>query len=125
MRADANPSRYGNPVFQIQETSRPGWARLAVIGELDVSTALTFRRRLRALRAANTPVCLDLSQVQFIDSVGARAVLDAVAASREGTWRVEVEPRVSAQTRRCFDLINAVGWYADSERTDRVRLFDA
>jgi anti-anti-sigma factor len=111
MRVDANPFRYGDSVFQVQETSRRGWARLAVTGELDVSTVLTFRRRLRALRAANTPVYLDLSQVEFIDSVGARAVLDAVAASHEGTWCVELEPRMSDQARRCFDLIKAAGWH--------------
>jgi anti-anti-sigma factor len=109
MRADADRSRYGDSVFHIEETSRRGWARLAVTGELDVSTALTFRRRLRALKAANTPVSLDLSQVEFMDSVGARAVLDAVAASRDGTWAVEVEPRMSRQARRCFDLLKAAG----------------
>lgn len=100
-------------MFQVEEASRRGWARLAVIGELDVSTALTFRRRLRALRVANTPVFLDLSQVEFIDIAGARAVLDAVAGSRDGTWRVEVEPQMSAQARRCFDLVKAAGLPAD------------
>lgn len=109
MAADANWLRSHDSVFQIEETSRRGWARLAVTGELDVSTALTFRRRLRALRAANTPVYLDLSQVEFMDSVGARAVLDAVAASREGAWSVEVEPRLSRQAKRCLDLLRAAG----------------
>lgn len=110
MKADVNPSPYGDSIFQIQETSRRGWARLVVAGELDVSTVLTFRRRLRALRATNTPVSLDLSQVEFIDSVGARAVLDLVATAREGTWRVELEPHVSSQARRCFDLLKAAGF---------------
>src|SRR5579863_1521596 len=113
MRADTIRSSFGDSVFQIQETSRRGWARLAVMGELDISTALTFRRRLRALRAAQTSVYLDLSQLEFIDIVGARAVLDAVAASGEGTWRVQVEPRVSDQARRCFDLMNAAGLHTD------------
>lgn len=103
----------GTPAFRIEETSRPGWARLAVTGELDVSTALTFRRRLRALRAANKRVSLDLSEVEFIDSAGAHAVLDAVAASRKGPWRVVVEPHVSAQARRYFDLMKAAGLPAD------------
>jgi anti-anti-sigma factor len=99
--------------LHFEQTSRLGWARLAVIGELDISTALTFRRRLRALRAANTPVYLDLSQVEFIDSAGAHAVLDALTASRHGTWRVEVEPHVSDQARRYFDLLRAAGLSAD------------
>src|SRR5205823_1618114 len=101
--AGANASGYGDLTFQLQETSRFGWARLSVTGELDRETALTFRRRLRALKASNTRVYLDLSQVEFIDSAGAHAVLDAVAASRQGASRVEVEPHVSDQVRRYFD----------------------
>lgn len=113
MRADAIRSSFGDSLFQIQESPRRGWARLRITGELDVSTALTFRRRLRALRAANTSVYLDLSQLEFIDIAGARAVLDAVAASREGMWCVQVEPRVSDQARRFFDLMNAAGLHTD------------
>jgi anti-anti-sigma factor len=113
MRADADPSGYHDSVFQIQQSTHRGWARLTMSGELDISTALTFRRRLRAFRARNTPVHLDLSQVEFMDSMGARAVLDAVAASRGSTWRVEVEPPLSHQPRRCFDLARGAGRYQD------------
>jgi hypothetical protein len=56
-----------NSAFEIREERRYGWARLLVSGELDVSNALTFRRRLRALKAANLHVCVDLSQLEFID----------------------------------------------------------
>lgn len=105
--------RIAGDSVQVEQTSRQGWARLAVTGELDMSTALTFRRRLRALRAANTPVCLDLSGVEFIDSAGAYAVLDAVAASRQGPWHVRVEPQMSGQARRYFDLLSAAGLRVD------------
>jgi anti-anti-sigma factor len=107
---DAKASGYGDSVFQVQETSRPGWVRVAVTGALDESTALTFRRRLRALKASNTGVYLDLSEVEFIDSAGADVVLDAIAESRQGTWRVEVERNVSDQARRYFDSIRAWDW---------------
>jgi anti-anti-sigma factor len=113
MPSGAEPSGFGDSACRIRETSLGGWARLAVIGELDISTALRFRRRLRAVRAANTPVHLDLSEVEFMDSAGARAVLDAVAASRESTWRVEVEPPLSPQARRCLDLLAAAGRHED------------
>lgn len=109
MPIDADRSGYGDSIIQIQETSRRGWARLAVTGELDISTAVMFRRRLRAVRATNTPVYLDLSRVEFMDSVGARAVLDAVAASHESSWCVEVAPPLSHQPKRCFDLMKAAG----------------
>lgn len=113
MPPDTGRSGHGDSLFHIQQTSRFGWARLAVTGELDVATALTFRRRLRGLKASNTPVYLDLSQVEFIDGAGAHAVLDVIAAARQGTWRVKVEPHMSVQARRYFDLLKAAGVFVD------------
>jgi anti-anti-sigma factor len=95
--------------FELQEVRRSGWARLTVCGDLDLSTASTFRRRLRALKATNTHVCVDLSQLDFIDSAGAHALDDAIADSRQGTWRVEVAPSMSGQARRFFALTEAAG----------------
>jgi anti-anti-sigma factor len=95
--------------FEVQEARRPGWARLLVAGELDASTALTLRRRLRALKATNTNVCVDLSQLEFVDRAGARALADAVTQAQEGDWSVEVDPNISVQAKRFFDVITAAG----------------
>lgn len=95
--------------FEIEEAGRQRWARLLVTGELDVATALTFRRRLRALKATNTHVCVDLSQLEFIDCAGAHALNDAITQSQEGDWRVEVAPSMSDQAKRFFDLMTAAG----------------
>jgi anti-anti-sigma factor len=95
--------------FEVEVAGRQGWARLLVTGELDVATALTFRRRLRALKAKNTHVCVDLSQLEFIDSAGAHALNDAITQSQEGDWRVEVAPSMSVQAKRFFDLMTAAG----------------
>lgn len=99
----------GSSIFEIRDERRRGWARLVVSGELDISTALTFRRRIRALKAANTHVCVDLSQLEFIDCAGARALDDAIVQGEEGQWHVEVDPNMSIQARRFFDLITATG----------------
>lgn len=96
-------------VFEIQETSRQGWARLVVSGELDVSTALTFRRRLRTLKAANTHVCVDLSHLEFIDCAGAHVLNDILAEARTGSWQVKIAPGMSEQANRFFDLLTAAG----------------
>ena len=103
----------GFSTFEIEETPRWGWARLVCNGELDVSTALTFRRRLRALKAANPHVCVDLSQLEFIDCAGARALNDALAEARQGSWRVEIAPGMSDQASRLFDLLIAAGVTAE------------
>ena len=99
----------GSSAFEIHELRRQGWARLVVGGELDLSTALTFRRRLRALKAADIHVCVDLSQLEFIDCAGARALNDVLAESRDGSWRVEVAPEMSVQAARFFDVLTAAG----------------
>jgi hypothetical protein len=95
--------------FEILQTQRAGWARLSVTGELDLLTAEIFRCRLRALRAANTNVLVDLSRVDFIDAAGIHARDVALADGRRGRWRVELEPNMSHQLRRVFGLINAAG----------------
>jgi anti-anti-sigma factor len=99
--------------FEIHEGRRSGWARLAVTGELDIATALTFRRRLRALKAAKTHVCVDLSQLEFIDAAGAHALDDAITESRHSSWRLEVAPDMSPQARRFLDLIQTAGICTD------------
>src|SRR5436305_14962067 len=109
-RAARNGGRMvGSSQFEIHETHRRGWARISVSGELDMSTALTFRRQLRALKAANTHVYVDLSQLEFIDCAGAHAVIDAVAESRHSAWCVQVEPNMAERSRRLFDLMKAAG----------------
>jgi anti-anti-sigma factor len=102
-----------NSAFEIREAARQGWVRLSVSGELDAATALTFRRRLRALKAANTHVSVDLSELEFIDCAGAHALSDAIADSRQGSWRLQVEPNLSGQARHFFALAEAAGFTAD------------
>lgn len=98
----------GHTAFEIQEAPR-GWVRLVVRGELDISVALTFRRRLRSLKRASTNVCVDLSELEFIDSTGAHTLNDALAEARQGSWRVEIAPEMSDQASRFFDLLAAAG----------------
>ena len=103
----------GSSAFEIEEAPRRGWARLVCRGELDISTSLTFRRRLRALKAADTHVWVDLSQLEFSDCAGARALNDALADARGGSWCVEVGPDMSDPARRFFDLLCAAGVAAE------------
>lgn len=100
--------------FEIHEAPRPGWVLLVVTGELDISTALTFRRWVRALKAANTHVSIDLSLVEFIDSSGARALEDVLDDSRDGSWRAEVAPNVSRQAARWLDHITLARGFGES-----------
>lgn len=66
--------------------SLPAGVLLALVGELDISSAPTLERELRrAEDGAPSVLVLDLRELRFMDSTGLRLVLGADArARREG-----------------------------------------
>jgi anti-anti-sigma factor len=57
----------------------PGSVRVAVSGELDLSSALVFEEELRRIETETKPplIVLDLSALKFMDSTGLRLILSA------------------------------------------------
>ena len=90
--------------FQIHEGSTDDFLRLSLVGELDLSSAPTLRRRLAPLRARNFPVRLDLSKLEFIDSVGIHLLIRTVGEARMKGWPFQIEPDVAPQAMRLFRL---------------------
>jgi anti-anti-sigma factor len=82
-----------------------GLTRVTVAGELDLSTTPQFERRLAAVRAEKESVRLDLSEVEFIDCVGLRAVRAALHDQGRGLARLDLDPRLSPQVRRLLNLL--------------------
>ena len=80
-------------------------ARLKVTGELDVSTAPGLEERLRDVTSRYIQVELDLSELDFIDLTGARAVTRALAAAWPD-YALSLKPAPSEQARRLSDLVN-------------------
>jgi anti-anti-sigma factor len=58
-----------------------GSVRVAVSGELDLSSALTFEEELRRIEEQSRPplLVLDLRSLKFMDSTGLRMILSAHA----------------------------------------------
>jgi anti-sigma B factor antagonist len=99
------------PNFRIEERlDDDGVVRLALFGELDLSTSDEFRHRLGELRRGGLDVRLDLSRLEFIDSSGLRELIGAVSNSRCDGWRLEVGTDVQRTVRRVIDLVG-VGSY--------------
>ena len=71
-------------VFEISRLADGTGVKLA--GDLDLHTAPELTAALRALRKAGD-VCLDMTEVTFIDSSGLSAIL-SFARSREGDSKV-------------------------------------
>jgi anti-sigma B factor antagonist len=89
-----------------ESQDRDGTLRLALIGELDVAVAGGLQDRLRQYADAGQDVRLDLSGLDFIDSSGVQAVVLALRDARRcGRGLLEVDPRLSASTRRIIEIM--------------------
>lgn len=94
----------GPPPFEIHERREDGRIRVKLTGQLDLATAHLLEGRLRELHAQQLAVRLDLSELEFMDSAGLHVLIHATDPREDG-WRLELEPDVSPQVRRLFQLV--------------------
>jgi anti-sigma B factor antagonist len=77
---------------------------IAVVGELDLATAAGLEAELLNVEAGDaTAIVLDLSGLSFMDSTGARLVLQADARSRADSNRLTLR-RGSRAVQRVFEI---------------------
>jgi anti-sigma B factor antagonist len=94
------------PSFEIRETvDADGASRVALVGELDIAVADGVEERLRRLRDAGRRVRLDLSQLDFIDSSGVRAIVLGLKHARQGGHELEVDRRISPTVKRMIEIM--------------------
>jgi len=90
--------------FTIQESQVDGCVRLSLTGELDMLSAPVLEDRLSRFRAFKSPVRLDLSRLEFIDSTGLHMLVRTVGDARIKKWPLQIEPDISPQVRSAFRL---------------------
>jgi len=103
------------PPFQIHESPSGDSLRLSLTGELDRATAPDLEDRLATLRARKSPVRLDLSKLDFMDSTGLHLLIRPVGDARIKGWSFQIEPDVAPQVRSVFRLAHLehfVGWWS-------------
>ena len=90
--------------------------RVALSGELDISSALTFEEELRRIEQAGDPetMVLDLQGLKFLDSTGLRLILSAHVRARRDRRRLRIVLPGNRAVQRIFQLSGA------SERLDIV-----
>ncbi|HTU85800.1 MAG TPA: STAS domain-containing protein [Solirubrobacteraceae bacterium] len=94
------------PSFEIRESVDPdGAVRLALVGELDIAVADGVEERLRTHRDGGDRVRLDLSQLEFIDSSGVRAIVLGLKHARVGGAELDVDRRVSSTVGRMIQIM--------------------
>jgi anti-sigma B factor antagonist len=75
--------------FQVDVQPEPRGARVRPLGEIDLATVASVRRKIDELIAAGCErVVLDLRGVTFMDSTGLHLGLDADAAARAEGWEL-------------------------------------
>jgi anti-sigma B factor antagonist len=78
---------------------------IRTIGDLDLVSAEAFESKVReALASGALAVLLDLSQVEFIDSTGLRALLAAERLSSMNRCRFGILRELSPAVRRSFEV---------------------
>jgi anti-anti-sigma factor len=87
-----------------QRRDADGAERMTLIGELDLSGAAGLKARLGEVQRSTRRVRLDLSELEFIDCSGIRAILDAMAQARRDGCAFEVERSVSPIVGRVVSL---------------------
>jgi anti-anti-sigma factor len=94
----------------MHESQTDGWLRLSLEGELDLHATPTLEERLTRLRATRSPVRLDLSALEFIDSTGLHLLIRTVGDARIKRWRFVIEPELTPQVLGLFKLVRLDGF---------------
>jgi anti-anti-sigma factor len=73
------------------EDGTNGEVRLALNGELDISSAARVEDEMARIEAARPrAIVLDLRELEFMDSTGLRTIVGADARAREHGWRLTI-----------------------------------
>jgi anti-sigma B factor antagonist len=72
----------GANMMQVTEETRNGWRVVTVTGRADHETADALESALRSAVEANAKVAADFSALNYISSVGLRAVVQAARAAQ-------------------------------------------
>jgi anti-sigma B factor antagonist len=103
----------GGDPFTVQERDEAGVRVIAVAGELDIATAPELCARLDATRSSRRPrLLVDLTDVDFCDSTGLRALLGAASEVRAHGGRFAIVCPSSGDVARLLDIVGAGEWLA-------------
>lgn len=91
--------------LQLTRRDEDGTTRLAVAGELDVATGHELRDAVgEALEGGAQRIVVDLASVEFLDSAGLAAVLDAARTAQRLGREFAVSSPSGSEARLVIDL---------------------
>lgn len=96
-----------------------GTRRLDLEGELDLATAAGLGDRLSELAAAEEPVRIDLSRLEFMDSTGIKLFVGALKDARANGWQLEIDTNVSHPVARVLEVTGVDAFFWPENRLAR------
>jgi anti-sigma B factor antagonist len=94
--------------FSVEEREEAGVRIFSIAGELDIATAPSLCARLDASRAGRRPrLLIDLTNVEFCDSTGLRALLGAASEVRAHGGRFALVCQPGGGVARLLDVVGA------------------
>ena len=91
--------------FAILESQEGDCVRRLLTGELDIASVPLLEDRLSGLRDSAVAVRLDLSKLDFIDSGGLHALIQAMNDASANGWRLQIDRDVPPQAMRVFEVV--------------------
>jgi anti-anti-sigma factor len=79
--------------------------QVAVKGELDLVSAPELEEALKRELLAANDVLLDLSDVDFIDSTGLHAIVEAVRTAKAAGRKLKLNSELPAHARRLMEIV--------------------
>jgi anti-anti-sigma factor len=101
--------------FTMRESHTAEGLRLSLTGDLDLASAPELEHRLAQLRATKSPVRLDLSRLDFIDSTGIHLLIRTFGEARLKHWELHIERDVSPRVMRLFRLVHLEHFLLDAK----------
>jgi anti-sigma B factor antagonist len=99
--------------LKVIERDEAGVHVIAVAGELDIATAPELCARLDNKRAARRPrLLVDLTEVDFCDSTGLRALLGAASEVRANGGRFAIVCPPAGGVAHRLEIVGASEWMA-------------
>ena len=91
--------------FAILESQEADCLRLRLTGEFDIASVPVLEDRLSRSRTSGVAVRLDLSELDFIDSSGLHALIQAMNDASANGWRLQIDRNVAPQAMRVFEVV--------------------
>jgi anti-anti-sigma factor len=102
------PAGFGGPAAPLAlrvEHMRDGWIRVLVEGELALTSSDELERAVVPQLLARSHVLLDLSQIDFIDSAGLRAMTALVRVARANDCELRLSSDLPDHARRLMEIV--------------------